>query len=64
MTVYAITNVSHVKLYEIYSDSKLNLSTDNRATFAVQNDVIFNTTNEYCIQVYAIINYWIKWQEP
>lgn len=59
MTVYAITNVSHAKLYETYSDSKLNLSTDNRATLAVQNDVIFNTTNEYCIQVYAIIKYWI-----
>lgn len=40
MTVYAITNVSHVKLYKIYSDSKLNLSTDNRARLAVQNNVI------------------------
>lgn len=41
----------------MYSDSKLNLPTDNRATLAVTNDAIFNTTNEYCIQVYAIINY-------
>lgn len=58
----AITNVFHVKLYEIYSDSKLNPSTDNKATLAAQNDVILNTTNEYCSRVYAIINYWIKWQ--